>query len=238
MSWLIAALTITAISGCDLPRDNPLDPKAYNYLISPDLPILTVNSFHNWEWIPSAHVYYLEMKVEGSFTDIADNVNVIIDGEFSQSLFNNGNMWYNSVNAGLLPGNNIFNLVGVPLYGLVYYGNGSQIETKISNLIRVIEETPIIFEPKGSSINIQPVIFTWDTIKVNFDCSLEFVLNFKPPNENIKIEILRESGLPDSILSYSLNDTLTPAEYTWTISIIDEFKNVSSSREYNFYITQ
>ena len=237
ISWLTTVILVAAFSGCDLPRDNPLDPKAYNYQITQDIPILTVNSYHEWVWFPLGHQYFLEMIIEGSIVDIADSVFVNIDGYY-QSLYKIDDFWYNSVISEIIPENNLFNLVGKPLYGIVYYDDGNPIETKETHLIRVIEETPLLLDPNNSMVEIQPIQFEWDPINVNYYCTLEFILYYNPHGGMFSIEIFRESDLPMNTVNYTLEDSLSPDDYIWTISILDYFDNISQSGEAYFKVVQ
>ena len=238
LSWIIVALFITAFTGCDLPRDNPLDPKAYNYQITSNLPVLTVNSYHTWEWYPLGEAYYLDMKIEGSLVEEADSADVIFYDGFHQNLYKTSNMWFNFVDADTLPGKNLFNLVGTPLYGVLYFDEGNEIFTDTTRLIRVIEDRAEVIGPDGNTQVVQPIVFTWEPISMNIDFSLEFVLYFKQAELNLTVEIFRESGLPDTLTSYTLPQTLPPKEYTWIISVVDVYNNVSTSKEQNFYVPQ
>ena len=231
-------LFILSYSGCDLPRDNPLDPDAYNYQITSEVPVLSVNSYRMWEWFPLGPDYFLQMKVEGQIAPEADSVFANINGS-NLSLYKSENIWYLSLESYNVPGQNLFNLIGWPFSATVYYDNGKQINTKETFLIRVIEERPVQLNPKVEEIiEEQPIQFEWFPVELPFNFTLEIAVFVLPPGEGPKYEVARVSDISSSDTTVTLSETLLPNDHTWTITIIDDFNNASNSGERNFTVIQ
>ena len=133
-----------------------------------------------------------------------------------------------------LPNNDIFALIGKPVYVVLEDQSQAAANAGPFQLVRVIATSPDSLSPTGlESVAPQP-IFTWKPYTANFDFTYEisvFVIN-----TGIPILIHSVTGIPVEQNSYSYPDSLPSGKYFWTVGVRDEMGNLSRSKEAAFLV--
>ncbi|MDZ7342479.1 MAG: carboxypeptidase-like regulatory domain-containing protein [candidate division KSB1 bacterium] len=102
-------------------------------------------------------------------------------------------------------------------------------------LVRVIQQEPIIESPRGSSLVNSKPLFKWKALQLPFPFT--FRLEVYRIIDPILFELsLNVSNLPSATLEYQAIQALRPGSYLWTISVVDEFGNWSSSIRATFQV--
>jgi len=238
---LTALSTILLISGCDWPRDNPLDPDGINYGITnpPDDPksVMDITSFHSLQWYPSEDYYALEVVVSGDMTDMADSVIFIYDDTTCYQLTREGDIWRTSIESSIFPGNNLADLVGIPFISVLFHENDSIAATEEAYLFRVINTVPNTVQP-SNNVEVSPnPEFTWLPVYENFSFTyLISIVNLS--TSGYATEVASIAGIPKDSTAYTLIDPLPSGSYYWTVAIVDNFGNKSRSKEATFMVIE
>lgn len=102
-------------------------------------------------------------------------------------------------------------------------------------LVRVIDQEPIIESPRSSALVSNKPLFKWKAIQLPFPFA--FRLEVYRIIDPILFELsLSVSNLPATTLEYQVIQALRPGSYLWTISVVDEFGNWSSSIRATFQV--
>ena len=225
--------------GCDLPRDNPLDPKSYNYgLQKPeetDLPQLYLTSFHSSQWYPSEDIFSLEGYLSGINTGFADSVHIVWEDTLFYPMSLSGNEWRLSLESSNLITGNLFDLIGVSFHGLLFYNGEDTICTDNAFLYRIIEEIPLTDEPSGNDIVSPTPVFSWFPAELKHFFSHNLTINHISTSGFVT-EVACISGISSDSSSYNYQDSLSQGNYYWTISLVDVYENISRSKEAAFTV--
>ena len=94
----------------------------------------------------------------------------------------------------------------------------------------MISPTPLALSPEDLTLlsNDLPE-FTWEPISLAYPFS--YRIDIVRVDQNIQSLVQTISDIPSTAVSMQATDTLASGEYFWTISIVDEFGNMSRSRE-------
>ena len=234
--WIIVS---TIICGCDIPRDNPLDPKAYNYGIAePDeleLPNIQITSYHSSQWFPSEDIYSMEVLVFGASAETADSAKLVHNDTIFYSLDLSGNVWRQSLESSAFQSENLFDLIGVKFYANLYYGADEVISTEEACLYRIIEEVPVTDQPTGNAIVSPTPEFSWLPCDILYSYSNTLSINHISTSGFITVVAVVEDICSDST-SYTHADSLGSGSYYWTIAIVDIYNNISRSKESAFIV--
>jgi len=239
---IYALLSVTVlISGCDWPRDNPLDPDGINYGITdpPDdpKPVMDITSFHSLQWYPSEEYYALEVEVSGNMTDMADSVIFVYDDTTCYQLTREGDIWRTSIESSIFPDNSLADLVGRPFISVLYHEADSICATEESYLFRVIETVPTTLQPSNNTEVSPTPEFTWLPVYENFFFTyLISIVNIS--TSGYATEVASIAGIPKDSTAYTLTEPLPSGSYYWTVAIVDNFGNKSRSKEAAFMVTE
>lgn len=100
---------------------------------------------------------------------------------------------------------------------------------------RIIEETPVASTPTGlTEAATNPPVFTWQDEQVNYPFT--FQVNIARVDDSIPTLVQTITEIPSDSLSVRASSPLATGQYSWTVSIVDEFGNQSRSREAGFFI--
>lgn len=235
--YIIAIL----VAGCDLPRENPLDPKACNYgLLTPEepaLPILQVVSFHCLQYYPQQEQYFLEAMVYDEGAENADSVKFVYADTVYYEMFLSGSKWRLSLESASYLSVNIFDLIGVPYDAILYYSGGDSVITDEACLLRIIEEIPEPIYPKDNVAISNNFEMSWEELSIKFDFTYTITVCFIAPSSYVT-EIDRIEGLSDTLTAYTYSEDLMEGSYYWTLGIVDVYGNISRSKEAAFKIEQ
>ena len=237
----VCIILLIFVAGCEFPRGNPLDPKAYNYGLmepeDPELPVLQVTSFHSSQWYPFQDLYYLEALVYGADAEDADSVNFVYRDTVFFSMNHSGDVWHQSLESASFLSENIFDLIGVQHYAVLYYGIDEPITTEESCLYRIIEEVPETIYPIENVTVSLDFELNWEPANVKYSFSYTLSINFVATSGYVS-EIKRIENISSDLTSYLYSENLMNGSYFWTISIVDNFSNISRSKEAAFVVAQ
>ncbi len=235
--WLVCA---ASFNSCGLPRDNPLDPDAYNFGAAnpeePELPLMQVSSYHSSQWFPAEDIFTLEVTVSGAQSETADSVCFIYNDTLGYVLNKSGNLWRLSLEASSLPAANIFDLIGVYFHSTVYSAADDSISTNDACLYRIIENVPFTDHPSGNETVSPSPVFTWLTSEIYFTYNYALTINHISTSGFVS-QVAYIENIPADSTSYDYPSSLTAGNYYWTISIEDVFHNISRSKEAAFTVT-
>ncbi|MBC8203905.1 MAG: hypothetical protein H8E87_00170 [FCB group bacterium] len=234
--WLIILITI---SGCDIPRDNPFDPKAYNYgiqnPIEPELPVLQITSFHSLQWFPFEDIYSMEILVSGASAETADSADLVYTDTVFFALNRSGSIWRQSLESSDFASENLFDLIGVQLYAYLYYGTNIVVATEGACLYRIIEDIPETVRPTGGELAPPAPELQWEPAEALFNFTYTLKINHYAASGFIT-EVAAIENIPRDSTSYQYSDSLAAGSYYWTIAIVDIYNNISRSREAAFTV--
>ena len=235
----VLTVLLNYITGCDFPRGNPLDPKAYNYGLmdpeNPELPVLQVTSFHSSQWFPLQDLFYLETLVSGASAETADSVYFVYSDTILFTMNLSGGQWHRSLESSSFLSANIYDLIGVPHYALLYFGTDEPIKTEESRLYRIIDEVPETVFPDNNVSVIPDFEFDWESSTVKFEFTYTISINFISTTGFVT-EVDRIENISSDLTTYLYSEGLESGSYYWTLSIVDDFSNISRSKEAAFSV--
>jgi len=234
--WL---MIISLVASCDLPRDNPLDPKAYNYGINqpsePELPLLELSSFHSSQWFPAEDIYAMEVTVSGASAGFADSVNLVYQDTIFYPLNKTGNLWRQCLESSSFPAESIFDLIGVSFYADLFFGLNDTVSTDYACLYRIIEEVPVTDRPAGNEIAPASPVFSWLPMNMPFSYTYAISL-YHVSYTGFVTQIDYIQNISSDSTTFTYQDTLPAGSYYWTIALVDIFNNLSRSKEAAFTV--
>ena len=207
----------------------------------PQFEQISIEAHHRSRWFPLEEIYFIEFETIVSdpdgmgdiqsviyqipSMDYADTLQAGIDaGKFSSTLFDSD-----------LPAPSVHQLIGRQIYFVVKDDFGTITTSEAKFLTRIIEETPQLISPvELHSIESLPINFQWERISVPYPATLK--IEIFQINLGIAFKADEIENIEVSSKSYSYSENLNPGDYYWTINIVDEFGNSSSSREGTFKI--
>ena len=126
------------------------------------------------------------------------------------------------------------------LYGREFFliardRSGATNSSEPLHIIRVISPTPLALSPEDLTLlsNNLPE-FTWEPISLAYPFT--YRIDIVRVDQNIQSLVQTISDIPSTAVSIPAGEPLTSGEYFWTVSIVDEFGNLSRSREAGFRI--
>jgi hypothetical protein len=202
---------------------------------------ISIKAHHRSRWFPLEEIYFIEFESMVNDPDgIGDIQSVICEipsmnysdtlqaeieaGKFSSILFDSD-----------LPVSSVHQLIGREIYFVVEDDFGTKTISDAKFLTRIIEQTPQLLSPiELQSIDSFPINFQWERISVPYPATLKIEIFQINLGIAFKADEIEEIAINDKNYIYSEN--LNPGDYFWTINIVDEFGNSSSSREGTFKI--
>ena len=100
---------------------------------------------------------------------------------------------------------------------------------------RFIVENPVAESPSEyGTASSNPPLYTWSLAQANFPYT--YLVEINEVNANITTLVQTITNIPSDSLSVTGIDPLPIGQYSWTVTIVDEFGNRSRSREATFFI--
>jgi hypothetical protein len=202
---------------------------------------ISLMAHHRSRWFPREELYFIEMETEVSDPDgIGDIQSVICEipsidfidtlqaeiegGKFSNMLFD-----------GDLPVSSVHQLIGREIFFRVEDDFGTITTSEAKFLTRIIEQSPQILSPfELQTIDSFPIEFQWERVSVPYPASLK--IEIFQINLGVAFKTDEIDNIPIDDRNYLFSGNLGQGDYYWTLNIVDEFGNSSSSREGTFQI--
>ena len=207
----------------------------------PQFEKISMKAHHRARWFPVEEIYFIELETIVSDPDGIGDIRSVIcripsmdysdtlqagieSGKFSSTLFDSD-----------LPVSSVHQLIGRQIYFSVEDDFGTINTSEAKFLTRIIEETPQLVSPvELQSFESLPINFQWERISVPYAATLS--IEIFQINLGIAFKADEINNIEITNTNYSYSKNLNIGDYFWTISIVDEFGNSSSSREGTFKI--
>lgn len=207
----------------------------------PQFEQISIRAHHRSRWFPLEEIYFIEFETVVSDPDgIGDILSVICEipsmsfsdtlhadtesGKFSSTLFDSD-----------LPVASVHQLIGRQIYFIVGDDFGTKTSSDMQFLTRIIEQTPKLIAPLDLQFIQSPTIdFQWERISVPYPATLK--IEIFQISLGIAFKADEIINIPINTTNYTFSHGLNPGDYYWSINIVDEFGNSSSSREGTFRI--
>lgn len=210
------------------------------------LPILRrviFRSVHISRWFPPDDLFLLEAIVFAEDADGLSDLDRIwfempVPG-FERDLFETGiaGRYEASIPADSLPGGNLFALQGVEMHAFARDDAGFQSDTGPHFLVRVIEYTPVAEDPQGQeNVGTTTPTLVWEDAALPYDYSYRIDIVHDQANVQTLVRTLED--IPKDRTSYTVETSLAPGTYFWTVSVVDAHGNRSRSKEAGFVVPQ
>ena len=216
---------------------------AHTFLLDglPQFEEISLRAHHRSRWFPREELYFIEMEIVVDDPDgIGDIQSVVCEipsmnftdtlqaeiegGKFSSTLFDAD-----------LPVASVHQLIGRQIFFLVKDDFGTTTKSEATFLTRIIEQSPTILSPvELQTIESFPIEFQWERVFVPYPATLK--IEIFQINLGVAFKSDEVDGIPISDQIYQYTGSLDPGDYYWTLDIVDEFGNSSSSREGTFQI--
>jgi len=100
-------------------------------------------------------------------------------------------------------------------------------------LARVIETVPSAISPTGlQTVENTNILLTWKL--ENLPYPFTYRIDVVRVDQGVNSPVKSISNINKSQASYTLEDSLAGGTYFWTVSVVDEFENLSRSKEAAF----
>jgi hypothetical protein len=207
----------------------------------PQFEKISIKAHHRSRWFPREELYFLELETLVNDPDgIGDIQSVLCEipainftdtlraginaGEFSSTLFDSD-----------LPVASVHQLIGRQVHFSVTDDFGTTTISEPKYLTRIIEQSPTLISPvELQPIDNYPIDFQWQRVSVPYPATLK--IEIFQINLGIAFRAKEIDNISIQDQAYSYSENLSPGDYFWTLNIIDEFGNSSSSREGTFQI--
>ncbi len=245
---LLALAVVVTLSGCDAPRDNPLDPKGSNAeaLVRPesDIPTLftafRVLTRHEPEYpnILEDELFLAIAEVEAHDGDGIEKMELLIADSLryrmayipSRQLYRYA---FNPADVGV----DIFKFIGSSFYAYCYDERGFVQRSERGMIIRVLEEIPRTIYPKSPgapALEPSPTLI-WREYEsrypISYDIAIYIVRGSELETIYQAVGVPRETAQGDTLDSLQTNINLAEGQsYSWTVTVRDQFGNSSISK--------
>lgn len=207
----------------------------------PQFEKISMKAHHRSRWFPLEEIYYIELETIVSDPDGIGDIQSVIcqipSMDFSDTLQAGieAGKFYSTLFDSDLPVLKVHHLIGRQIYFIVEDDFGTITTSEAKFLTRIIEETPQLISPvELQSIESLPIDFQWERISVPYPATLK--IEIFQINLGIAFKADEIENIAINSKSYIYSQNLNPGDYFWTINIVDEFGNSSSSREGTFKI--
>jgi len=238
---LITSLLI-GIYGCDVPRNNPFDPWGTNYspstTMSEDEYQVSVYSCHENLWYPG-EIYRLHIEAEIYLPLPIDSIKAVYQDSICYPLYfyllgDMSSIWKTEILEDYLPGGEIYSLLGNPFNLEVYFTNGSIRFSSDFWLARVIEYIPQTRSPGAGEITDSYPLLEWELAELNFPFT--YTLKVMKNEAGISQLFWSVEGIIDTAASYQVDTPLQDGAHLWTVTVVDDYNNQSTSNEAAFIV--
>lgn len=207
------------------------------------LPVISafeVKTVHISRWFPQNDLFLLDVTVQVDDPDGVNDVRVAYLGipeiSFSDTLSvaqEPGTFRKNIVESSI-PGRNIQNLLGLPIFLNVQDKAGFATISQPKFIARIIERTPVYESPFDDSLDVGNPVLTWNPTSLPF--RFTYRADIFRIDQGIVNQVESISNINSGDSSVQVTQSLSPGDYFWTISVVDEFGNSSRSKEAAFFI--
>ena len=197
-------------------------------------------SYHVSQWWPTNDIYYLHVALNIDDKDGLGDISSVI---VQIPITNGVDTLKSSIRPGYfekvyreeeIPINHLQELVGYPFYFKAIDRSNHFNLSKPIYLKRIIEETPIATSPQGLEISAPTPTLKWQSSSLLY--SHTFTTNIYRDDGGVISTIWEKSNINSNLREITLNDSLAPGNYFWTVSILDAFGDKSRSKEAAFRI--
>ncbi len=235
--FIILALFVEILDGCapDAPHDNPIDPgspmDAFPQISDPHVATSKID-----QWWPGP-VY--KAVVSASVTDPhglldVDTVYVKVDSLTFGMNHIAGNNYQANIDADSLPNQDIQWLIGEQLNVYAIDRENGIGQSAGFYVTRIIEVEANPTSPTNLGVTTGYPQFNWNPPTVPFD--YVYQLQIYQVNSGTQTPVGFPIGISSDSVSYNYPDSLTAGQYSWTITIMDNFGNSSTSKEASFQV--
>lgn len=229
---VIVAASIGFLAGCSAPHDNPLDPAADGYRRPLDL-VGRIRSVHVDRL--TTDIYYVLAELDGSDAEHLDSAWTQYDSRESVRMDSIGPALWSSVLTGSYLGDATLRSVRQPFYFRARDYMGWSHECPPAYLWRVIEDSPRLQSPaSGDTLGPRPVL-EWQPFAATYPFGYQVAISnvTDPLNPAAAWSSLRYSS---DVLSVVVGDSLADGRYTWSVSVLDQWDNISRSLDGYFIV--
>ena len=163
-----------------------------------------------------ADIAQVEMRI--AITNTTDTLEATAEtGKFELQLF-----------AGDLPGGKLHGVLGHPITFSAIDRLQQHSAPKELIVFRIIDQVPEIISPRdGVVVNSTPTLI-WQPLTLSFP--FDYQVQIDRLRGGVRRTVWKQEGIETSTTSVTVDQELTPDEYLWTVSVVDEFGNVSTSQ--------
>jgi hypothetical protein len=166
--------------------------------------------------------------------DVAGVTLAVDTFRFAMTYVPNLQIYQVTLNASVLPQGSLEWLVGKSLSAISRDKVGATMTGKPFSVTRIIQDAPVPQFPTAlDTITTSPML-SWTPPSLQFPYT--YKLEMYRLDQGLPSLIWSLSNLSSSATSYQYPDSLTIGLYYWTISVVDEFGNLSRSKEASFYV--
>lgn len=140
-----------------------------------------------------------------------------------------------TINALSLPTKNLEWLTGKSFTVVVQDKPKGTTNGKSFAVSRIIQQTVIPIFPTALDTAVSRPEFHWAQPNASFPFSYTLELNRQ--DQGVPTLIWTQQNIVSSLTSFQYPNSLSPALYFWTIAIVDEYGNLSRSKEASFIVT-
>ncbi|MFQ5865372.1 MAG: carboxypeptidase-like regulatory domain-containing protein [bacterium] len=207
----------------------------------PGISNISITSSHISRWWPQNDLYLLRVIAQVEDLDGLNDIELVqiqipelnfLDTlEVTQTL----GTFMKNIPQSQLPGGKLQDVLGRDIFLSAHDRAGFQTRSRPNFLARIIEESPEFEAPTGQEILLVPrplLIWRLITLPFNFSYSVEVVR----VDQGINNVVWTLSDIDNTMNSVTVADSLVTGIYFWTISVVDEFGNLSRSKEAGFRI--
>jgi hypothetical protein len=189
------------------------------------------------QWWPHA---VFSALVSGTLTDpdglgdIAGATLQVDTMKFAMTYVPDQQLYQVSIDAATLPQGSLEWLVGKPLTITARDRIGASTLGKSFSVTRIIQDTPILISPTALDTASASPLLVWAQPTLQFPYS--YKLELFRLDQGLPSLLWSVSNVSASLSSFQYPNTLPTGVYFWTISVVDEFGNLSRSKEGSFLV--
>jgi hypothetical protein len=166
--------------------------------------------------------------------DISEVIVTVDTLRLAMSFFTDPPRYQVTISGSSLPGRNIEWLVGKQIQVLARdKPKGSSLSAPFY-VLRIVQQTVVPTYPTALDTASASPEFQWARPDITFPYS--YKLELYRQDEGVPTLIWNREGLLSTLTRFQYPDTLPPALYFWTIFVIDEYGNLSRSKEASFMV--
>ncbi len=243
-------MLLLAFTGCDAPRDNPLDPESDYYIppIEPDHPAQFFSFSITTSFIrPSQEESpYREAMAKALISDSDKIARVYLEiGDSLRRIVNYSEPWYlfqfNSNDEFQV---SLQNMIGVPFRFIVYDSLGHVTTSDQATLTRLLDQIPSPVYPTSIVLpdSQNPPTLVWQ--QYQSDYNITYKVQVRQITSTDTITCFSDTDIPrvispgDTVLvdSVTINRVLEDGQYLWHVETYDSFGNMARSASYIFFV--